>query len=184
MKLRTLFIVFVFIVGPQLGVKAQIDPARLATFCDSLMNYGAEYPMIPGGVLSISNRDSVYLVKGYGYSNFDERIPVDPDSTLFQLGSVGKLMTAIAVLQQVEHGVVALNENVNSYLLNWQLNNPYQKDITVSNLLTHTAGFDDRVIGYMARSWDEVQPLEEHLTSSPRGKVSTIQIIATPWQVI
>lgn len=157
---KLLIFFFVLRILPSFG---QLNYEEVVHYFDSLMQYGVDSTMIPGGIISIMSSDSVYLMKGYGYSDLSDKQVIDPETTLFQLASVGKVFTSIAVLQQVDEGKLNLETDVNSYLEGWQIDNPYNRDITISHLLTHSAGFDERVIGYMARSNDEVESLGKHL---------------------
>jgi CubicO group peptidase (beta-lactamase class C family) len=115
---------------------------------------------VPGLSLVIQRGDSSFSA-AYGLANVDKNIPVDT-TTLFQMGSVGKLFTVIAVLQQVEAGKLDLRADVNQYLQGFATAPP-GRAITLFDLLSHTAGLDDRFIGYLARSEGDVKPLEEHL---------------------
>lgn len=139
----------------------QISPVKFRVFCDSLIRYGVDQSLIPGAALSIVTPDSILLASGYGYSDYQRKIEANAQ-TLFQLGSVGKLLTAIGVLQQIESGALGLHEPVNTYLDRFQVDDRWGA-ITTFHLLTHTAGLNDRVIGYLARSNDDHQPLGEHL---------------------
>ena len=85
-------IFFLFAIG---HIRAQVDIDQLVQYCDSVMNYGVDYPMIPGAVMGIASSDSTYLLKGYGYSDYNNKIGVDPDRTLFQIGSIGKLLQVL-----------------------------------------------------------------------------------------
>jgi len=105
----------------------------------------------------------VITMKGYGYSNVEQKIPVDPDVTVFRLASVSKPFTAIAVLQLVEQGKLRLDENVNHYLRLFQLEENYPQPVKLENLLTHTAGFDDGGIGITSRGAEEQIPLGSYL---------------------
>ena len=69
---------------------------------------------------------------------------VDPATTLFRPGSISKLFTWTALMQQVEQGKVDLNADVNKYI-DFKIP-PYEgKPITVLNLMTHTPGFEEAV---------------------------------------
>ncbi len=146
-----------------LSLKGQWDLPAISDFCDSLLETGVNEPMIPGAILSIVTRDSIWVNKGYGYSDVENKIPVNPAFSKFDLGSIGKIMTSIAVLQQVENGTLNLNTDVNQYLKNWKLKSPFHEPVTLFHLLTHSAGFEDRVTGYMAKNQDAVQPLANYL---------------------
>ncbi len=155
MKKALLFLLLV----PQLAI-GQISTMRLGAMLDSLVNAGIEQKLVPGLGLVLVSGDSTFSA-AYGYANIEKKILVDT-TTLFQLGSVGKLFTAIAVLQQVEAGKLDLQADVNQYVSGFKTAPP-GRPITLFDLLTHTAGLDDRVIGYLARSEKEVKPLDEHL---------------------
>jgi CubicO group peptidase (beta-lactamase class C family) len=65
------------------------------------------------------------------------------EDTGFLLGSVTKLLTTTLVLQQVERGVLDLNERVITYLPEFKLTTPSAaENIHVRNLLTHSNGID------------------------------------------
>lgn len=142
---------------------AQGDFSAVVLKCDSLFQKGLNEKMIPGGSIVIVHGDSVH-VSAYGLRNVAKHLTADT-TTLFQLGSVGKLFTVIAALQQVEAGNLDLHADVNTYLDGFSLR-PYGRPITLMDLLTHTAGLNDRIIGYLARTEGDVLPLGEHLKSS------------------
>lgn len=118
---------------------------------------------IPGAVVVVVKDGEILYKKGYGFANLEQRTPFDPDRTLFTIGSVTKLFTATAVMQQVEQGNIDLHADVNRYLTAFQVPSTYPEPITAAHLLTHTAGFDDQTIGWVAASADEVEPLAENL---------------------
>lgn len=143
-----------------MALSAQVPMKDLTKFCDSLINHGLQEKMMPGVALVLLKDDSA-SVKAYGLGNVERSVPADT-TTLFQLGSVGKIFTMIAVLQQVEAGRLRLSADVNSYLKDFKIESR-GRPITLFDLLTHTAGFNDRVIGYLARNMNDVKPLSEHL---------------------
>ncbi len=79
--------------------------------------------------------DSIIYERHYGLRNIKSQEYVD-SSTTYHLYSVTKTFTALSVLQLVEDGKVELNKPVSFYLPEF----PYQKDITVEQLLSHTSG--------------------------------------------
>jgi CubicO group peptidase (beta-lactamase class C family) len=99
---------------------------------------------IPGAVVVVVKDGQVLTERGYGYSNVDKKTKVDPKTTMFRPGSISKLFTWTALMQQVEQGKVDLNADVNKYI-DFKIP-PYQgKPITVLNLMTHTPGFEEQV---------------------------------------
>src|SRR6202046_1741686 len=127
---------------------------------------------VPGAVVAIVKDGEVLVVNGYGYSNLEQKIPVDPEHTVFRLASVSKVFTATAVLQLVQEGKLRLDENVNDhYLKLFQLDEPYPRAVTLQELLTHTAGFDDRTIGITAHTAAEQIPLGPYLARRLHARV-------------
>lgn len=94
---------------------------------------------IPGISLAVVRHGKVALVRSYGLSNVEHRIPVKPE-TVFQSGSIAKQFTAAAVMILVEEGKLSLDDKISTYVAgapeSW-------KDITVRHLLTHTSGMGD-----------------------------------------
>lgn len=118
---------------------------------------------IPGAIFVIVKDGKIHCNKGFGYANIEKKIPADPDRTLFNIGSVGKLFTTIAVMQLAEQGKLDLNLDVNNYLNEFKIRNKYSKPVTLANLLTHTGGFDCSFIGMCSREYSKIVPLGEFL---------------------
>ena len=106
----------------------------------------------PGASIAIIDNGSVVYEKGYGVKHRDLGGDVTPD-TVFRFGSTLKMMTATALLQQVELGRVDLQAPVTQYIPEFQVAGPWPSDnIKVWNLLTHSSSFPDRYDGYMFRN--------------------------------
>src|SRR3546814_10354982 len=111
---------------------------------DGYLPYALERGRIPGAVVVVVRGGEVVLEKGYGYSDVAKRAPVSPETTLFRPGSVSKLLTWTAVMQQVEAGKIDLDKDVNAYL-DFKIPPFEGKPITMRNIMTHTAGFEASV---------------------------------------
>ena len=82
----------------------------------------------------------------HGVTSVDNPLPVDPD-TLFVLGSVTKTYTATAIMRLVEAGRVELDAPVRRYVPELRLpDKEAAAQITILNLLNHTAGLDTRMV--------------------------------------
>jgi CubicO group peptidase (beta-lactamase class C family) len=94
---------------------------------------------IPGVALLVSRAGQPILTKGYGMANLELQVPVKPE-TIFQSGSVGKQFTATAVMMLVEEGKISLEDPLTKFFPDapaaW-------KQVTIRELLSHTAGFTD-----------------------------------------
>ena len=122
-----------------------------------LLEVGSENKMFPGISISLYFDDSTYYFnKGNASLSPEESVS---SMTRFQLGSIGKLVTAIAVLQQVDRGKLNLHSNIQEYVSINNLNSSTKaKPITLQSLLSHSAGFNDVNIGYMAKDKKSIIP--------------------------
>jgi len=94
---------------------------------------------IPGVSIAVMRNGEIVKAKGYGLANVELNVPAEPE-TIYQSGSMGKQFTATAVMMLVEEGKIGLDDKINKYFPDspesWT-------NITVRNLLTHTAGTTD-----------------------------------------
>ncbi len=97
---------------------------------------------VAGAVVVVVKDGQVLFQRGYGYADIKARKPVDPETTLFRPGSVSKLFTWTAVMQQVAAGKLDLDADVNTYL-DFKIPPRDGKPITLRQLMTHSAGFSD-----------------------------------------
>jgi CubicO group peptidase (beta-lactamase class C family) len=81
---------------------ASIDGARLAEI-DRLAERELADTGLPGLVVGLTGQDGPPEVRAYGLADLAARRPIEPD-TLFEIGSIGKTFTAIAILRLVEEG--------------------------------------------------------------------------------
>ena len=146
------------------------DFSALSVLCDSLFQIGIKERMIPGGAISLVRGNTILIAKGYGYADWSNKRPVSLERTLFQIGSVGKIITAMSVLHLVEQGKLDLNNDIRIYLDDFPFDESFQSPISVKHLLTHTAGFEDRVIGYAAQTKQGIEPLRQHLKERLPGR--------------
>jgi CubicO group peptidase (beta-lactamase class C family)/MFS family permease len=91
---------------------------------------------------------------GHGVSDVASQTPVTPD-TVFRIGSVTKTMTAVAIMQLTEQGLVDLDAPAADYLRSFSLvpAKASFRPVTVRHLLTHTGG-----VGYLRRWSDLLRP--------------------------
>ncbi len=142
------------------------DPAELEVFADAFFAEQLEVSHLPGAVFVMVKDGEIFFAKGYGYADLQNQRPVVPDETLFLPGSVGKVFTALAVMQLVEQGKLSLDSDVNEYLDAFQIPDTYHQPVTVGHLLTHSAGFDERFIGEAAATPEELVPLGQYLAQN------------------
>lgn len=110
----------------------------------------------PGMVLGVTDRDRTVFVSAKGFSDLGASRPMSVD-TLFQIGSVSKSFTCMALLQQAEEGLLDVHDPVRKHLPWFSINSKH-RDISLHHLMTHTAGI---VMGSDATpsAWTEVWEL-------------------------
>src|SRR5580700_10985305 len=116
---------------------------------DGYMPYALHTGDIAGAVVAVVKDGQIVTERGFGYSNVEKRTPVDPKLTLFRPGSVSKLFTWTAVMQQVEQGKIDLDADVNQYL-DFKIPARDGKPVTMRQLMQHVAGFEEQAKGIMS----------------------------------
>ncbi len=106
---------------------------------------------VPGASLAVAKDGKLVLAKGYGIGNKASNTPVD-ENTLFRMGSINKTLTAVMMMQLVEQGKVKLDDKAMPYFTKLAIQpktieDPRVQDITVRQLLQHSAGFDRSLSG-------------------------------------
>jgi CubicO group peptidase (beta-lactamase class C family) len=148
------------IAPAEVGARLTADDAQ--AWLDGFMSYALKRSAIPGAVVVIVKDGQVLLEKGYGVSDVTAATEVDPRETLFRLGSVSKLFTWTAVMQLVEIGKLNLDVDINQYL-DFRIPAFHGQPITLRNLMTHTAGFEEAVNGIAAQDLEHINPLGDAL---------------------
>lgn len=95
----------------------------------------ADAGVFSGSVMLTHNGETLYEA-AYGLANRETETANDIE-TLFNMASMGKMFTAVAVMQLVEQGLIDVNAPISTYLDNVPAD---KADITVHQLLTHTSG--------------------------------------------
>lgn len=102
----------------------------------------------PGVAVLVMVNNQIFYAEGHGLSDIAARRPITP-STVFDLASVSKQMTAIALLKLVESGDVDLDAPVADYLSEFAALSS-ERPVLVRQLLHHTSGLED----YTGDAWD------------------------------
>ncbi len=140
-----------------------LTKADLDAWLDGYMPYALSSGDLAGAVVVVVKDGQVLTEKGYGYADLKSRKPVDPKATLFRPGSVSKLFTWTAVMQQVEAGKLNLDADVNTYL-DFKIP-PYEgQPVTLRQLMTHTAGFAETVKHLFPDNTQKLLPLDKMMS--------------------
>ncbi len=96
------------------------------------------YPKEGAGVaVLVLKGDDVLYKKAHGQAVIEFQLPMRAD-TPFNVGSITKQFTAVSILMLQEAGKLNLTDNINRYIPEYKQSN--KNNITIKNLLTHTAG--------------------------------------------
>ena len=130
-----------FALGSQLAfpAKAQARP-ELAAAIEAIRAYGQahlDHFYLPGMTLGLVTPDGARTLLNFGYANRDARTPITPD-TLFQIGSISKVMVAVVLHQYVAEGRFRLTDRLSDLLPSIPF--PKGNTIQVQHMLDHVAG--------------------------------------------
>jgi len=121
-----------------------LDSARVETWVDAQVLPALRLSGVPGAVVVIVRHDGVIFSKGYGLADARRALPLRADTTLLDIASIGKSMTALIASQLIDEGVLKLDEDVNDYLKSAHVSGP---KVTLRMLLGHRGGFDADLTG-------------------------------------
>lgn len=103
-----------------------------------------------GGMqIAISKNGKIVYNKGYGFSNIEDSIEMQPYNTM-RIASVSKLITAVAIMHLVDQGKISLDQHVFGIMgiLNDEVYLTYKDkrvtEVTVRELLNHSGGWTTR----------------------------------------
>jgi len=123
-----------------------VTNSQLITAVEQAVEFYAEQHGVAGLNVALARDGDIIWESGYGYSDLASQTAYT-SSTVMRSGSMGKAVTAVAVMQLVDDGEFATSSLVNDYLANVDVTNP--KDpwgppgptpITISYLLSHQSG--------------------------------------------
>src|SRR5258708_1947107 len=134
-----------FVVG---NARAQADPAattaptddELAKAVDVVIERKMQGRHIPGLSLAVVRDGKVIKAQGSGVANVEHSVPAAPE-TAYLLASMTKQFTAAGILMLAEEGKLSLDDPISKHL---QDTPDAWKEITIRELLGHTAGLKDR----------------------------------------
>ena len=146
----------------QAGVAVPLTKADVDIWLDGFMPYALRTADIPGAVVTVVKDGQILTARGFGYADVEKRTPVDPDRTLFRPGSVSKLITWTAAMQLVEQGKLDLDKDINTYL-DFKIPDYDGKPITLRQIMTHTAGFEEAIKDLIFSDPAHMLPLGDYL---------------------
>lgn len=131
---------FAFVCKQKVQEKEQLLVSNYGPAIDSakvLVKNLAEKHHTPGVAISVSVDGEMVWTEGFGYSDLENRVSVDPSFTMFRIGSVSKTLTSTALGKLYDDGKIDFDNDVQEYVPFF----PIKKyPITVRQVAGHTAG--------------------------------------------
>ncbi|MBJ7882903.1 serine hydrolase domain-containing protein [Gelidibacter salicanalis] len=161
MKKIGIGMVLVFLIGSQIGCKSlkhsknTFDTRQNEVYIDSMMINALEKGFFPGAQVVVGHKDSIFIMKNYGYHDYSKQQPVTTDD-VYDLASMSKVLGATLVaMRLVSDGKIDLDDKLGDVV------NTYKytaiADLTLFELLTHTSGLKSGITFY------------KNLLSTPNG---------------
>jgi CubicO group peptidase (beta-lactamase class C family) len=98
---------------------------------------------VPGVSIAVIDDYEIIWAKGFGLKKAGADNEPVSEETLFQVASISKPVTALALMHHAERGQFDLDAEINNYLRSWMLpenNLNSDQKVTLRGLLSHTAG--------------------------------------------
>lgn len=111
------------------------EVSEIEMYADSLFKSSLDSTKIAGGAILVHQKGKTLLKKSYGFASLELEVPM-PENAHFEIGSVTKQFTAVAILKLVEAGALALEDDFTQYL---EFDTKGRK-ISINQLLNHTSG--------------------------------------------
>jgi CubicO group peptidase (beta-lactamase class C family) len=127
----------------------ELTAVDVETFVDGIVPLQLDREDVAGALVAVVKDGKQLFTKGYGYADVKYKKRVVAAETLFRPGSISKLFTWTAVMQLVEQGKLDLGKDVNQYL-DFKIPSAFGQPISLKNILTHTAGFEEQLKDFSA----------------------------------
>ncbi|MEW6194270.1 MAG: serine hydrolase [Bacteroidota bacterium] len=110
---------------------------------DEYINIKMERDKVPGLAICLVKDNKIVWAKGYGWANTEKKIPMTMSSVL-GVASISKLVTATAIMQLYEQGLIDIHGSINKYLP-FKIQHPDfpGHDLTIEQILNHTASISN-----------------------------------------
>jgi CubicO group peptidase (beta-lactamase class C family) len=137
--LKTIFFFIVSLYSFKINAQETDINKRLKGF-DEYMAQTLKDWNTPGACVGIVVKNKLVFAKGYGYRDYEKKLPVTPN-TLYQIASNTKLFTTIAIGMLVEQGKLDWDKPIKNYVPSIQFyNDELTNTVTIHDMLSHRTG--------------------------------------------
>src|SRR5262249_36570080 len=122
---------------------ATVQPAAkyeaAAKALEAFITREIEDKRLPALSIALVDDQQIVWARGFGFADPKAKTPATAE-TVYRVGSVSKLFTDIAVMRLVEQGKLDLDAPVTKYLPDFKPKNPFNKLITLRQMMAHRSG--------------------------------------------
>ena len=157
---------------PETETEEEIRRTSAVDYGSSIEDYVAKHEkQMTGLAVGVVNARGPVYEGQFGESDLEKGFSVTED-TVFEWGSVTKLLVWVSVMQLVEAGKLDLKSDIRPYLpVNFLTNAKEGQMITLEHLMNHTAGFQEKLSGFFAEAGEKIPPLSEALQDHAPAQV-------------
>lgn len=128
--------------------KKSFDTKQNEIYIDSMVNNALEKEFFPGAQIVVGSKDSVFILKNYGYHDYSDKELVKTDD-VYDLASMSKVLGATLVaMHLVGEDKINLEEKLGDVVGVYK--NTAISDLTLFELLTHTTGLKSGITFYQS----------------------------------
>jgi CubicO group peptidase (beta-lactamase class C family) len=142
---------------------AQPAPAAIEKRAENVLTAAVAGGAAPGVVVAIVLDGEIVHLRGYGFTDTVPTRNMGGSNTLVRLGGVSHVVTAAVALAAAEAGTIRLQQDVHPLWERAGLTVRGPSTVTMQDLLTHYAGFGDRILGQFAPREADWRPLAMYL---------------------
>ena len=140
----------------QSSVPAKLTDKEFAAQLDALIDKAAVDDSFSGVALVAKDGKAIFE-KAVGFANKETKLP-NKTTTRFNLGSINKSFTSVAIAQLAQRGKLAYTDTIAKHLPDYP-NKAVAEKVTIHQLLTHSSGLGD----YLGESLAQVKTLRDVL---------------------
>ncbi|MEO0435729.1 MAG: serine hydrolase domain-containing protein [Pseudomonadota bacterium] len=164
---------------PHAVAREPIDPGELEAFLDGVIETAMQKARVVGVTLAVTQGDEIAVLKGYGFADLDAELEVDPQKTLFRIGSVSKLFTWTGLMQLREQGRVDFDVDINEYLTSLEVPEAFDQAVSLRHLFTHSAGFEERIVRLFGDEEEDMLPASAILNAELPARVRPPGVVSS-----
>ncbi len=121
------------------NLNARADYVGVIAELQRIIQHEMADKLLPALSIALVDGQEIVWARGFGFADPEQKIPATA-ATVYRVGSLSKLFTDIGIMQLVEKGEINLDAPITQYLPEFQPKNPFDKPITLRQLMSHRAG--------------------------------------------